>query len=55
MTRDLKIIGDKIEFMGWHIADIKDVPATIRDRFVHLVEHGKPMPPYTTAYQARNR
>jgi len=55
MQRDLQIIGDRIEFMGYHVGSILDVPATVRDRFVHLLEHGKPMPPYITAFNHRKR
>jgi len=55
MHRDLKIIGDRIEFMGYTVALLQDMPATIRDKFVHWLEHGKPMPPYITNYATKVR
>lgn len=34
MERDLQIIGDRIEFMGYHVGNLCDlVPSTIRDKF----------------------
>lgn len=55
MQRDLQIIGDRIEFMGYLVGNLCDVPATVRDKFVHLLEQGKPMPPYAANYAARSR
>lgn len=37
MTRDLQIIGDNIEFMGWHVGNLRDVPSTVRAEFEDLI------------------
>jgi hypothetical protein len=40
MHRDLQIIGDRIEFMGYTVGKIEHVPASIRARFIALLETG---------------
>lgn len=47
MQRDLQIIGDRIEFMGYWVGDVKDVPASIKGRFVDwLAKESEPYPSY---------
>lgn len=43
MQRDLQIIGDRIEFMGYLVGRLEDVPATVRARFIALLETGEPV------------
>lgn len=39
MHRDLKIIGDRIEFMGYHVGTLTDIaPASIREDFERRLE-----------------
>lgn len=43
-NRDLQIIGDRIEFMGYHVGDIRDMPSKVRERFVSAItETDKPV------------
>lgn len=39
MTKDLKIIGDNIEFMGYPVGTINDLaPPTVRDAFERALQ-----------------
>ena len=49
MQRDLQIIGDRIEFMGYHVGTLSDiVPTSIRNKLIDLLEGTKPTHPYYT-------
>lgn len=49
MTNEIQIIGDRIEFMGYHVGKLQDVPCSIRNRFIDLLEHSSPTYAYTNS------